>query len=149
MRDHIIFMLLSIAPLHSISGLNCSEELSALCCYREDCLLSACMCARMREREISSGAAVVGLFFAWCVGRWGGIRQTLPGTGRSCHRSATFKSRPTRAHAIGTFHHQPQLFRNTNLYLQYIMICLGILIKSEDHRHNIRFSSSIFYEYGE
>jgi hypothetical protein len=45
------FFMLSIAP-HSISGSNCSEERSALCCcYREDCLLSACMCARMRERE--------------------------------------------------------------------------------------------------
>ena len=44
------FFMLSMAPQHQWFKLF-REELSALCCYREDCLLSACMCARMRERE--------------------------------------------------------------------------------------------------
>jgi hypothetical protein len=41
------FFMLSIAPQHQWLEL----FRGALCCYREDCLLSACMCARMRERE--------------------------------------------------------------------------------------------------
>jgi hypothetical protein len=123
------FFMLSMAPQHQWFKLF-REELSALCCYREDCLLSACMCARMREREISSLEQLLLVYFL--PGVWAG--EAASGKhylGRADPaRSATFKSRPTRAHAIGTFHHQPpQLFRNNNLHRYwYLMIGLGTLI---------------------
>jgi hypothetical protein len=40
-----------------------------------------------------------------------------------------FEAHKGSRNAIATFHHQLQLFRNNNLYLRPIMICLAKLIK--------------------